>query len=244
MMKSRKRRNTAVYIEDCVKIHGNVYNYSLVQYTKMHNKVKILCKKHGLFEQTAKRHLEGHACRKCAIEKQCLRQKDDTKNFIKKAKAIHGNIYNYDKTVYGKNAHQKVVITCKKHGDFFITPNSHLSKKSNCLKCGREKSGWTRTSWEKACTGKTAKLYVLKCELNEERFYKIGITSKDTIKGRYGCIKQMPYHYEIEHIIKSEDPVYIFNLEKELHRKNYQFKYTPKVFFDGFSECFSSYVLE
>lgn len=40
------------FILDAVKIHGNKYDYSLVEYTNCKTKVKIICKKHGVFEQT------------------------------------------------------------------------------------------------------------------------------------------------------------------------------------------------
>jgi len=50
---------------------------------------------------------------------------NDTKYFIQKAIAVHGNKYDYSKTVYVKS-NAKVIITCKIHGDFEITPNNHL----------------------------------------------------------------------------------------------------------------------
>ena len=43
----------------------------------------------------------------------------NTENFIKKAKSIHGNEYDYSKTIY-KGSHEKIIVTCKIHGDFEI----------------------------------------------------------------------------------------------------------------------------
>lgn len=58
----------------------------------------------------------------------------DTESFIMRAKVIHGNLYDYGKTVYVKSS-QKVVITCPKHGDFEQSPNNHLSGLCGCKKC-------------------------------------------------------------------------------------------------------------
>lgn len=46
--------------------------------------------------------------------------------FIKKAIAVHGSRYDYSKVVYeGRKKH--IVVTCPVHGDFMVTPDSHLS---------------------------------------------------------------------------------------------------------------------
>lgn len=66
--------------------------------------------------------------------------------FIKDARAVHGDKYNYDKVVYTGNKN-KVIITCKIHGDFEQKPNSHLSSGSSktggsgCRPCGYAKNG-------------------------------------------------------------------------------------------------------
>ena len=63
-----------------------------------------------------------------------MNKKKTTEEFIKNAKEIHGEKYDYSKTNY-KSTNEKVCITCKKHGDFWQTPNSHLSGGSGCPKC-------------------------------------------------------------------------------------------------------------
>jgi hypothetical protein len=57
-----------------------------------------------------------------------------TEQFIKKAKEVHGNKYNYDKVIYEKTS-KKIIITCPIHGDFQQTPNSHKYGQG-CPKCG------------------------------------------------------------------------------------------------------------
>ena len=56
-----------------------------------------------------------------------------TEEFIQKAKEIHKNKYDYNKTDYVETD-KKVCITCPEHGDFFQRPSDHLSGKG-CSKC-------------------------------------------------------------------------------------------------------------
>lgn len=242
MKKNRKRRDTISYINDCAIKHNNLYDYSKTVYVNMQTNVVVTCKVHGDFTQNPNHHLKGRGCRLCAFEKQANRQKDNTQSFINKALKIHGDKYDYSKTNYGKNAHDKVLIVCKEHGEFFISPNMHLNKKANCPKCSKKSFGWTKTSWKHACIDKVPKLYIIKCYNEKEVFYKIGITCRASIEDRFKCQHWMPYNWEIIKVVESKDAEYIFNLERQMHTKNKIFKYNPELFFDGFSECFSEYV--
>jgi hypothetical protein len=62
---SAKNRN-----DFCIKmfteVHGNLYDYSDVEYVRSKTKVKINCKKHGCFYQIPKEHLKGSGCPICA----------------------------------------------------------------------------------------------------------------------------------------------------------------------------------
>jgi hypothetical protein len=53
------------FIERARKLHGNRYNYSLVKYEYTFEKVKIICPKHGIFEQRGTNHLTGNRCPYC-----------------------------------------------------------------------------------------------------------------------------------------------------------------------------------
>lgn len=50
-------------------IHNNKFEYSLVKINSVHNKVKIICPTHGIFEQLAMSHLLGKDCKQCSSEK-------------------------------------------------------------------------------------------------------------------------------------------------------------------------------
>lgn len=57
------------------------------------------------------------------------------KNFIEKAKLIHGDTYDYTKSEWNGTS-IKITIICKIHGDFQQLATSHIHKKCGCPKCG------------------------------------------------------------------------------------------------------------
>lgn len=65
-----------------------------------------------------------------------MTKKFSTDWYLAKSKSIHGNTYDYTKTVY-KNAIGRVIITCRKHGDFSIQARKHTNGEQGCSKCSR-----------------------------------------------------------------------------------------------------------
>ena len=57
-----------------------------------------------------------------------------TKEFIEKAKAVHGDKYDYSKVDY-VNSSTPVCIICSEHGEFWQIPGSHTNKHQGCPKC-------------------------------------------------------------------------------------------------------------
>ena len=119
-------------------IHGDKYRYDRFIYNGTKNKVIITCKIHGDFEQKLASHLEGKGCIKCAKELVKKKLRLTTKEFIEKAKKVHGDKYDYSNVDY-KNSSTKVRIVCKEHGEFLQKPNGHLTG-FGCPKCGLIKS--------------------------------------------------------------------------------------------------------
>lgn len=121
------------------EIHGDKYDYSKVEYKGTNEKVCIICPEHGEFWQTPLSHLYGgHGCKECRKEK--LRDKFslDKDTFIKKAREIHGDKYDYSKVEY-VNAQTKVCIICPEHGEFWQKPYSHISGRRGCPVCKESK---------------------------------------------------------------------------------------------------------
>ena len=61
-----------------------------------------------------------------------------TEQFIEKARAVHGDKYDYSKVVYLGNK-EKVNIICPDHGEFAQIPSNHTSNKRGCPECGKNK---------------------------------------------------------------------------------------------------------
>lgn len=134
-----KRTNYKAEFYDLAKeAHGSKYNYSLV--TNIENaksKVKIICPIHGQFTQEVYRHCKDkRGCPDCGVLKRAESHTSNLHDVIKKAKQVHGNKYTYDKFVY-RNAKEKSIVTCLKHGDFSVNANN-LHNGKGCPDCGRE----------------------------------------------------------------------------------------------------------
>lgn len=123
------------FIERAKKKHNNKYEYSKVVYNGMNNPVCIICPEHGEFWQTPANHLRGEKCMKCSILERSFKRKCTTEEFIKKAKEIHGDYYNYSKVEY-ERSNKKVCIICPEHGEFWQTPNKHLNGQG-CFECSK-----------------------------------------------------------------------------------------------------------
>lgn len=54
-------KGTEDFILNAKQIFGNLYDYTLVQYKNSYTKVKILCKHHGVYEQTPTSHINNMA---------------------------------------------------------------------------------------------------------------------------------------------------------------------------------------
>ena len=83
----KKRLTKEEFIERAEAIHGDQYDYSLVEYVDNETKVTIVCPNHGRFLQSPGNHLAGRGCVDCARE----RVSHTTEIFIQKAKEVHGD---------------------------------------------------------------------------------------------------------------------------------------------------------
>lgn len=146
-MGKTSKKNTEWFIKNSVAIHGDKYDYSKTEYKRSKENVCIICPKHGEFWQTPSSHLRGRGCPKCANEIK-TRLKKDTSWFVRKAKEIHKNKYDYSKVEY-KNRATPVIIICPIHGEFLQLPYWHLyghdcpyckNKKISKNKIGKTKS--------------------------------------------------------------------------------------------------------
>lgn len=129
-----QKSNTKEFIEKSKKIFPE-YGYDKVDYSGNKKKVIVTCKEHGDFFVRPNDLLCGHGCPVCRYIKAHDKTRKTTEQFIADAKSVHGDKYDYSKAKY-TGAHNKVIITCPKHGDFEQEPNVHL-KGFGCPKCSQ-----------------------------------------------------------------------------------------------------------
>lgn len=60
--------------------------------------------------------------------------------FIQRARAVHGDKYNYDQVVYVNNR-TRVSVVCPEHGMWNVFPVNHVNGRSACPKCSNRTRG-------------------------------------------------------------------------------------------------------
>ena len=142
-----KKLTKEKFIEKAREVHGDKYDYSKVNYVNAQIKVCIICPEHGEFWQKPYNHISGNGC------PQCVRNVWTTQKFIEKAREVHGDKYDYSKTVF-KDVRTKVIIISHEKdrygneiGEFEQLPLSHLNGEGTKRhKRGKDKEKWeTRT---------------------------------------------------------------------------------------------------
>ncbi len=169
--KINQRDTLEQFIEKAVKVHGDRYDYSVVDYINGNIEVNIICKEHGVFPQLPHVHKGGHGCNACAIEKNANLKRKKESIFIQEATEVHNGKYSYENTNY-IGTMSRVNITCPTHGSFSQQAHDHLQG-HGCDDCAEY-------SFKK---DKPAIIYYIKDITNNR--YKIGITNR-TVKDRFG----------------------------------------------------------
>lgn len=110
---------------------------------KRSDKIPVECKQHGIYMQAVSSIINSCQCRQCYFESKKGKFKYTTKSWISKAKAVHNNFYQYDKSVF-TGIDQKITIICPSHGEFDQTAIAHLNG-HKCKKCYIGKSNINRS---------------------------------------------------------------------------------------------------
>lgn len=120
-----KKLTTEEFIERARKVHGDLYDYSKVEYKGNKIRVCIVCPIHGEFWQTPNTHLDGHGCPECKKEKLRQLETKPWELLCEEMNNVHKNKYQYDNTLY-VNSHSTINITCPIHGVFPMRVYAHL----------------------------------------------------------------------------------------------------------------------
>lgn len=121
------------------KHHGDKYDYSQVRFSKIKDKVNIICPDHGLFSQNAQHHSNGIGCKQCGFRRVSESKSMTPDEFMMRARAAHGERFTYtfsDNFMFTGS----VGITCPEHGYFERTVKYHLQG-DGCAICSGRRLG-------------------------------------------------------------------------------------------------------
>lgn len=188
-MARTKKLTPAEFVLRARVTHGDKYDYANVTFKNVRERVEIGCPEHGIFHQVAYAHYSGQGCNKCGRERQNARTKFNTEIFIEKAKAVHGDRYDYSRVEY-LTARKHVEIGCKEHGYWRVVPDSHL-RGYDCPRCGDEKTG-------RSLVHSLDKFLLRAKRIHSDRYdyslvaYKNARSHVDIICREHGVFRQVP----------------------------------------------------
>jgi hypothetical protein len=125
-----KTCTTEEFIKKSKKVHGNKFNYDLVEYINSYTKIKIFCNTcKNSFEQDPSQHLLMRQCVLCNKNKRLNKEK-----FIQQSLEIHSDKYNYDLVDFISVA-KMVRIKCNRCEKIFTQTPFHHLKGGGCKIC-------------------------------------------------------------------------------------------------------------
>lgn len=169
--------------------HGSTYDYAQSIYTLSTVKIKIICKKHGVFLQAPAQHIKGHGCPKCKIDSIVEKLSMTYENFVEKANKRHNSRYSYHQVLL-RNQQEKVAVLCEAHGEWMVKPYKHLQGHGcpNCARTGIKSNLETY-------------LYFLSSDCGE--YIKVGITNNQ-IKRIKELRYYTPFPFSVIKVINSD----------------------------------------
>lgn len=247
LRRNNLKKDSSLQLQKFIDIYGDKYDYTKTIYTDVRTRITATCKKHGDFTKSVSEFLSGSGCPICGNALKNQSKIPTTEQFIKKANIVHGNLYDYSKTIYVKS-NIEVEINCKveTHGIFKQKPNAHLAgcgcKKCGDLKVSENHNGWKYGDWvkcaEKSKNFDSFKVYIIRCWDESEEFYKIGKTFT-TLNVRFPNKSVIPYNYEVIKCFMFSSGRDASKEEDALKVRNKEYKYIPKLKFSGKQECYS-----
>lgn len=127
-----KKRSQSDVVANFIRVHGDRYDYSQVQYLGSVHKVRIICKTHGPFEVLPGHHLKGTGCRHCYSDS----NRKGLSEFIKRSNEAHGSRFDYSQIPETVRTTDMVQIRCVVHNEWFEQlASAHMRGHVGCRKC-------------------------------------------------------------------------------------------------------------
>lgn len=117
---------------------------------------------------------------------------DKLNKFIKKAKSVHGNKYDYSKVCY-VNSQTKVCIVCPEHGEFWQTPANHI-RGNKCPICSNKGRGRIKRSSTEEFIEKAKSVHGDKYDYSKVEYVNSN-TNVEIICNTHGSFYQKPLNH-------------------------------------------------
>ena len=183
-MKKPALNNSETFKEDVLAIYGDKYVFHWEDYKCKTSQIRVECKLHGEHKISADAILHGSACIYCNGR---LYPKD----WIKNAKAVHGDKYVYDESKPPRIKSDRIRYKCPIHGWQETRYDCHVDLKCGCPVCAgypnKLSAEQRKANWVKRC----------KKKYNDRFDYSQFVYVNNDTKGLVTC-KEHHYSYMID----------------------------------------------
>ena len=183
-MKKPALNNSETFKEDVLALYGDKYVFHCEDYKCKTSQIRVECKLHGEHKISADAILHGSACIYCNGR---LYPKD----WIKNAKAVHGDKYIYDESKPPRIKSDRIRYKCPIHGWQETRYDCHVDLKCGCPVCAgypnKLSAEQRKANWVKRC----------KKKYNDRFDYSQFVYVNNDTKGLVTC-KEHHYSYMID----------------------------------------------
>lgn len=128
--REKRRKPLEKFIRDAKLAERNIF--LIGDYKSMMEKTWFRCSVCGKeWEAVPMKIQGGQGCSYCNLGVKT------TEDFVKRAKEVHGDRYDYSKAIYRGNTIPLTII-CPEHGEFDISPTTFFNRTNPCKKCSRK----------------------------------------------------------------------------------------------------------
>ena len=183
-MKKPALNNSETFKEDVLALYGDKYVFHCEDYKCKTSQIRVECKLHGEHKVSVYSILHGGACGYCNGR---LYPKD----WIKNAKAVHGDKYIYDESKPPRIKSDRIRYKCPIHGWQETRYDCHVDLKCGCPVCAgypnKLSAEQRKANWVKRC----------KKKYNDRFDYSQFVYVNNDTKGLVTC-KEHHYSYMID----------------------------------------------
>lgn len=223
------RYTTKSFIQKAKEIHNQKYDYSLVEYKSIKDKVKFICNScKSVKEQTPDNHLSGYDCCSCYIENKGVRLSYES--ICSRLNLIFNGQYSIIDTNDYKNTHSLIKIKSECCNKIFFRKAYLLLQGQKPCKCRKESKVSLKPTkpipehlQHFELISYNPKDY--RCVFNCSSHGEFSINFYHFIKSKYGCPKcgregsKVPYEQVLNRCVQKHKDRYIYgNLFKSTYK--------------------------